>query len=113
MALQDIQRASLAEREGRRSCGDDGPTITGAPEGWWEAACARVAAEQARMREDRSAAFYEGYGSFAAGEPLSHAPRVADTSVSKDWRAGWFAAYEQEAAKPVGRRRAAKTIGRS
>ena len=49
----DLQRQNLAEREARRSCGDEGPTLIGGPEGWWEAACARVAAEQERMKAEK------------------------------------------------------------
>lgn len=43
-------------------------------------------------------AFYDGYGAFKAGEPLSNAPFVADAAVSVDWRRGWFAARDAKAA---------------
>jgi len=48
--LTPEQRASASRQAERASCGDAGPTLHGAPEGWFEAACAAVAAEQARMR---------------------------------------------------------------
>jgi len=52
--LSDAQRQNLAAREAKRSCGDEGPTLIGGPPGWFEEACARVAAEQERMKAEKA-----------------------------------------------------------
>lgn len=54
---------------------------------------------------EKSSAFYEGYGAFGAGEPLSNCPRVTDVVVSQDWRLGWITARDAHRdANPPGRR---------
>lgn len=50
--MPDDRTARMLEREARQACGDSGPTIHGAPAGWWEEACRRVGEVMERHRRE-------------------------------------------------------------
>lgn len=50
-----------------------------------------------QIAQERGGWFRKGSDAFLAGEPISNAPRTADTMLTKRWREGWLWARDLDA----------------